>query len=251
MSEFKGKCAIVTGGGAGIGKAVALAFAKEGANVVITGRTKSRLDETAREIEAAGGKALALQADAASRDDAAKVVAEAAKMFGRIDYLINNAQTTGYSSPIGEIGEEEYRVTLDSGLGGTLYFMQETLPHLKDSKGAIVNFGSRQGVYGAESYGMYAATKEAIRGLSRVAAREMGPFGIRVNVVNPAAETDAASEFFEKHPGSREYFEGQASLRRMGTPEGDIAPVVLFLCSEAANYVSGQTINVEGGQVMF
>ena len=251
MSEFKGKCAIITGGGMGIGRAIALAFAQEGANVVITGRTLSRLEGVVREIEGLGSEGLAIQADVSSRDGAERTIAAAVEKFGRIDALINNAQITGIVGPIATMTEDDFRRSVDSGIGGTIWHMQAALPHLKETKGAIVNFGSRQGTYGAEEYGAYAAAKEGIRGITRVAAREFGPDGIRVNVVNPAAETDASTEFFDANPGMREFFENQASLRRMGDPATDIAPVILFLCSRAGAYMSGQTINLDGGQVMF
>jgi NAD(P)-dependent dehydrogenase (short-subunit alcohol dehydrogenase family) len=250
MSEFEGKCAIVTGGGAGLGLAIAHAFGKAGVNVVVSGRRLEKLEAAVREIEAAGGRAIAVQADATRREDAQRTIDAAVAAFGQVDFLVNNAQTTGLTSAIEDIDEHQWRTTLDSGLSGTLYHMQAALSHLKVSKGAIVNFGSRQGSHGAEHYGAYAATKEGIRGLSRVAAREFGPFGIRVNVVNPAAETEGARDYFAANPGSRAFFENQASLRRIGSPAGDIAPVVLFLCSEAGNYISGQTLNLDGGQVM-
>lgn len=250
LFDFTDKCAIVTGGGAGIGLAVAQAFAAAGAGVVISGRRKEKLDEAVAAIESAGGRAVGVQADVSQREDADRTIATAISNFGRVDYLINNAHSTDVAGPIENISEADLRRSLDSGLGGTLFHMQAALPHLKESKGAIVNFGSRQGTHGAENYGVYASAKEAIRGLSRVAAREFGPHGIRVNVVNPAAETDAASEYFAANPGAREYFEGQASLRRMGTPD-EIASAVLLLCSDAAGYISGQTLNVDGGQEMF
>jgi len=250
VSEFSGKCAIVTGGGSGLGLAIAVAFAKAGANVVVNGRRLERLEAAVRDIEAVSGKGVAVQADSTRREDALRTIEAAVKNYGRVDYLINNAQTTGLVAAIEDIDDHHWRSTIDSGLSGTLYHMQAALPHLKVSKGAIVNMGSRQGTHGAEHYGAYAATKEGIRGLSRVAAREFGPFGIRVNVINPAAETEGASDFFTTNPGSREFFENQASLRRIGSPESDIAPVALFLCSQAASYMSGQTLNVDGGQVM-
>lgn len=250
MGEFSGKVAIVTGGGAGLGKAIALAFARQGANVVVTGRTASRLEETVRGIEAAGARGLAVQVDVAKREDAVRTVDQAVAAFGRIDFLINNAQVTSFSGPMLDMSEQAYRDTIDSGIGGTLWHMQAAHPHLKEARGAIVNLGSRQGIYGAENYGAYAAAKEGIRGLSRVAAREFGPDGIRVNVINPAAETDGAAKFFAENPGTKEWFENQAALRYIGTPEGDIAPVVLFLCSDAARYLTGQTLCVEGGQTM-
>jgi len=250
MTDYRGKCAIVTGGGAGLGKAIALAFARAGANVVISGRRKEKLQETLCEIEAAGSRGIAVQADVSKRANAQVTIDAALNAFSRIDFLINNACATSVIGPIEAMTDELWQLSLNSGLGGTLFHMQAALPHLKESRGAIVNFGSRQGTHGAEGYSAYAATKEGIRGLSRVAAREFGPFGIRVNVVNPAAESDAASEYFKNHPGSREFYQNQAALRRFGKPD-DIAAIVLFLCSDEADYMTGQTLNVDGGQVMF
>lgn len=250
MFDFSGKCAIVTGGGAGIGLAVAQAFSEAGSDVIISGRKLKKLEEAVASITSKGGRAIAVQADVSRAEDARKTIDAAINAFGRIDFLINNAQTTDVAGPIESIDHTALHKSLDSGLGGTLFHMQAALPHLKESKGAIVNFGSRQGTYGAENYGAYAATKEAIRGLSRVAAREFGPHGIRVNVINPAAETDAAKAYFEANPGSREFFENQASLRRMGSAH-DIAKAVLMLCSDASSYITGQTVNVDGGQEMF
>lgn len=249
MGEFAGTCVIVTGGGAGIGLTMAKAFAEQGAHVVVTGRRREKLDQAVAAIEALGARGLAVQADVSRREDATRTIEAAFEAFGRIDFLINNAQNTTHAGPLAEVDEASWRAAIDSGAGGTLFHMQAALPHLAETKGAIVNFGSRQGTHGAENYGPYAAAKEAIRALSRVAAREFGPMGVRVNVINPAAETDAARAYFEANPGAREYFENEAALRRMGTPE-DIAQVALFLCSKAAGYVSGQTINVDGGQVM-
>ena len=250
MGEFSGKVAIVTGGGSGLGKAIALAFAREGANVVVSGRTQSKLEETVRLIEQAGSNGVAVQADVASRNDAIKTIEAAVSAFGRIDALINNAQVTGYMCPILEMSQEGYQETVDSGIGGTLWHMQAAHPHLKKTKGAIVNMGSRQGIYGAENQSTYAAAKEGIRGLSRVAAREFGPDGIRVNVVNPAAITDASEKYFEANPGIEEWYANQAALRYLGDPAEDIAPIVLFLCSRAGRYLTGQTLCAEGGQTM-
>lgn len=249
-ADFSGTCAVVTGGGSGIGLAIALAFAKAGAGVVISGRRAEVLAEAARRIEALGGKVVTVQADASKREDARRTIDAAVAAFGRVDFLINNAQTTGLIAPIEEIDEAGWRANLDSGLGGTLYHIQAALPHLKQSKGAIVNFGSRQGTWGAEGFGAYAATKEGIRGLTRTAARELGPHGIRVNVVCPAAETDASRDYLDSSPGLREFFANQASLRRLGDPDRDIAPVILFLCSEGGSYISGQTLHLDGGQEM-
>lgn len=248
--DFSGTCAVITGGGAGIGLSVALAFARAGGDVVISGRRAEVLADAARQIEAAGGRVVTVTADAGKREDAQKTIDAAIAAFGRLDFLINNAHSTGHNAPLGEIDDESWAMQVGSGLGGTLHHIQAAMPHLKASKGAIVNFGSRQGTYGAEGFGAYAAAKEGIRGLTRTAARELGPFGIRVNVICPAAESEASRSYLDANPGLREFFINQASLRRFGDSDRDIAPVVLFLCSDAAGYVTGQTIHVDGGQEM-
>lgn len=249
MTDYKGKCAIITGGGAGLGLAMSKLFASKGINVVISGRRKEKLDEAVKDIEAAGGTAIAVQADVARRADVERTINAAIENFGRIDYLINNAHATGGMAAIEDISDELLDQHINSGVRGTLYHIQLALPYLKESKGAIVNFGSRQGTYGAENFGAYGAAKEAIRALSRVAARELGQFGIRVNVINPGAESDATTEYFASSPGAREFFTNETALKRFGKPE-DVAPIVLMLCSDEVGYMTGQTLNVDGGQVM-
>jgi NAD(P)-dependent dehydrogenase (short-subunit alcohol dehydrogenase family) len=142
-------------------------------------------------------------------------------------------------------------MTLESGLLGTLYHMQAAFPQLKQQGGSIVNFGSRTGTAGEAGFGIYAATKEGIRGLSRVAAREWGPHNIRVNVICPAALSEAAKKYIAEHPEQEQYYVSMIPLRRLGDPLRDIAPIVVFLASDEARYVTGQTINAEGGMTMF
>ena len=152
--------------------------------------------------------------------------------------------------PLEQIDDDTIALTLESGLLGTIYFMQASFPYLKRQGGSIINLGSREGVFGGQGFGIYAATKEGIRGLSRVAAREWGKYGIRVNVINPAALTEAARAFFAAHPEQEQAYLSVIALGRLGDPQQDIGPLAVFLAGAEAGYVTGQTINADGGQMM-
>jgi NAD(P)-dependent dehydrogenase (short-subunit alcohol dehydrogenase family) len=245
------RIAIVTGGGQGLGLGIAIALANEGANLVLTGRTEAKLRAAETTLKAHGAQVLVVPGDTRRRADADKTVALAIEHFGRVDALVNNAQSSTPGVPLEAVTDENWCETLESGLYGTLYFMQAVLPHMKQQGiGRIVNFASRTGIEGTQGFAPYAAAKEGIRGLSRVAAREWGPFGITVNVVCPAALTPAADAYLEANPTERTRYLAEISLGRFGDPEKDIGRVVAFLCSESAGYVTGQTINVDGGQTM-
>jgi NAD(P)-dependent dehydrogenase (short-subunit alcohol dehydrogenase family) len=249
MSRLAGKVAIVTGASQGIGLAIARAYVREGAAVVLSARRGEVLEEETRKLEEAGGKVLAITADVALREDANRTIAAAVERFGRIDILVNNAQTTRQAG-VENITDEAIALTFGSGLFGTLFHMQAAFPHLKERGGSIVNFGTRQGIYGEPGDGIYGANKEGVRALSRSAAREWGQFGIRVNVINPAGLSPAAARFFEENPERGQKYMEDISLRRFGDLDTDIAPVAVFLASEDSRYVTGQTINADGGQIM-
>jgi NAD(P)-dependent dehydrogenase (short-subunit alcohol dehydrogenase family) len=249
MRRLEGKVAVITGCSQGIGLAIAKAFAAEGAALVISARRGDVLEQNAREIETGGTRVIAVEADVAKREDAKRTIAAAADEFGRIDVLVNNAQATRQAL-VEDITDEAIELTLGSGLLGTLYHMQAAFPLLKERGGAVINFGTRQGIYGEPGDGIYGAGKEGIRALSRSAAREWGQFGIRVNVVNPAALSPSAAKFFEENPvRAQQYFDAIA-LRRFGDPAEDIAPICVFLASEEGRYLTGQTLNADGGQIM-
>ena len=250
MKSLNGKVAIVTGGGQGLGLGISAALAAEGARIVITGRDENKLGKAAALIRAQGVEVLTVPGDVRQRAAAQATVAAAMGKFGRIDILVNNAQSSKPFVPLEAIDDETIALTLESGLLGTLYFMQAVFPHMQRNGGSIINLGSREGCFGGIGFGIYAATKEGIRGLSRVAAREWGKHGIRVNVINPAALTEAAQAFFAAHPEEIKTYESVIALRRFGDPEKDIGAVAVFLAGEASRYVTGQTINVDGGQIM-
>jgi NAD(P)-dependent dehydrogenase (short-subunit alcohol dehydrogenase family) len=250
MKHLEGKIAIVTGAGQGVGLGIAQALASAGARLVITGRDEAKLRRAAAAIAADPAEVLTVAGDARRRASAEAAVAAAVARFGRVDIVVNNAQSSKPFVPLEQIDDETVALTLESGLLGTLYFMQAAFPHMKERGGSIINLGSREGVFGGVGFGIYAATKEGIRGLSRVAAREWGKYGIRVNVVNPAALTDAAQSFFAAHPEAEQYYRSQIALGRLGEPRRDIGSVAVFLAGDDSAYVTGQTINVDGGQVM-
>ena len=204
----------------------------------------------AAELTSRGAKVLTVPGDVRKRVSANSTVEAAVREFGKIDILVNNAQSSVPGTPLELIDDATISMTIESGLLGTLYHMQAAFPHMKERGGSIINFGSREGVYGGVGFGIYAATKEAIRGLSRTAAREWGKYKIRVNVVCPAALSPAAVKFLAEHPKDAEMYKSQIALGYFGDPFEDIGPVVLFLGTEDSRYVTGQTINTDGGQQM-
>ena len=250
MKRLAGKVAIITGAGQGVGLGIAQAYADRGASLVISGRDANKLQGAAAELRSRGAKVLTVPGDVRKRASATATVEAAIREFGKIDILVNNAQSSVPGTPLELIDDATISMTIESGLLGTLYHMQAAFPYLKDRGGSIINFGSREGVYGGVGFGIYAATKEAIRGLSRTAAREWGKHKIRVNVVCPAALSPAAVKFLAEHPKEAEKNKSQIAHGYFGDPFEDIAPDVVFLGSEDSRYVTGQTINTDGGQQM-
>ncbi|MCP1572954.1 MULTISPECIES: SDR family NAD(P)-dependent oxidoreductase [Herbaspirillum] len=251
MGILQGKVAIITGGGQGLGLGIAHALAAEGAQLVLTGRTTSTLDSAAAALARHGVEVVTASGDARLRADADAVVAQAIARLGRVDILVNNAQSSAPGVALEMIDDPTWEQTLESGLYGSFYFMQAVFPHMRrQGEGRIVNFGSLTGIEGTRGFGAYAAAKEGIRGLSRVAAREWGRYGINVNVICPAAMTEASAQYFAAYPAEKERYLSTIALGRMGEPEQDIGRAVVFLSGPDSRYMTGQTINVDGGQGM-
>ena len=192
MGIFDGKTAIITGGGKAksIGYGIATAYAKEGANIVITGRNEQKLLDAKEELERLYNvKVLPVQADVSPAEDSfdrvKEVVQKTIEAFGRIDVLINNAQASASGVPLAEHTKEQFDLGIYSGLYATFYYMQACYPYLKETQGSVINFASGAGLFGNAGQASYAAAKEAIRGLSRVAATEWGKDNINVNIVCP------------------------------------------------------------------
>ena len=248
MKRLEGKVAVITGGGKGIGFGLASAFAREGADLVITGRNEGRLVEAKENLEKEYGvNVLPIAADGADEEAIKRVVSAAIERFGRIDTLINNAQVSKSGLPLVEHTREDLDLAINSGLYAAFFYMKECYPYLKESKGSVINFASGAGLFGKLGQSSYAAAKEGIRGMSRVAAAEWGPDGIRVNVVCPLAMTESLQEWRENYPDLFQKTIQGIPLGRFADPVEDVGRVCVFLASDDASYVTGETITLQGG----
>ena len=233
--DMKGKVTIVTGGGKGIGFGIATAFAKAKSNIVITGRTESTLISAKEKLEKYGVEVLPITADGGYEEQVKEAVDKIIEKFGRIDVLINNAQASNFD------------LAIKSGIYAVFNFMKFTYPYLKETKGSVINFASGAGLFGRDGQSSYAAAKEGIRGLSRVAATEWGKDGININVVCPLVMTKQLEQWKAEYPELFEKTIQGIPLQRFGDAEKDIGGTCLFLASDAASYISGETITLQGG----
>lgn len=248
MKRLEENVTIITGGGKGIGYGLAQAFAEAGSNLVITGRTLSRLESARQRLEAEYGvKVLPIVADGADESAIKDVVAQTIDTFGKINTLVNNAQVSKSGLPLIEHTKEDLDLSIHSGLYAAFFYMRECHPYLKESKGSVINFASGAGLFGKLGQSSYAAAKEGIRGLSRVAAAEWGPDGIRVNVICPLAMTESLMEWKENYPDLFAKTIQGIPLGRFADPKDDIGRVAVFLASEDAHYITGETITLQGG----
>lgn len=226
MGIFEGKVAIITGGGKAksIGYGVATAYAKEGANLVITGRNVQKLIDGKEELERLYGiKVLAMQCEGGDEEAVKATVKKTIETFGRIDVLINNAQASKSGVLLENHTKEDFDLAIYSGLYATFFFMRECFPYLKETKGAVINFASGAGLFGRVAQSSYAAAKEGIRGLSRVAATEWAPYGVNVNIVCPLAMTSELEHFKANYPDAYNATLKGVPMGRFGDPEKDIA----------------------------
>ena len=261
MGLFTGKTVIVTGGGkatlkdgsaGSIGYGIDIAFAKEGANLVITGRNVAKLEAAKESLEADYGvKVLPVQADvSAGQDNEAvvqNVIDKAIEEFGRIDAVVNNAQASASGVTIADHTMDQFNLAIYSGLYATYLYMQKAYPHLKETKGSVVNFASGAGLFGNYGQCSYAAAKEGIRGLTRVAANEWGKDGINVNIVCPLAWTAALENFQDAYPEAFKANVHMPPAGHYGDVEKEIGRVVVQLCGPDFKYMNGETVTLEGG----
>ena len=261
MSFLKGKTLLLTGGGravladgtpGSIGYGIATAYAKEGANIVITGRNMQKLLDAKEELERLYGiKVLPVQADISAGSDnaaiAADVVAKAVAEFGGIDVLINNAQASASGVTLADHTTEQFDLAMYSGLYATFYYMKACYPYLKETQGAIINFASGAGLFGNYGQCSYAAAKEAIRGLSRVAATEWAKDGINTNVVCPLAWTAQLEQFQMAYPDAFKANVKMPPAGHYGDSELEIGRVCVQLASPDFKYMNGETLTLEGG----
>lgn len=261
MGFLKGKTAVITGAGravlsdgrcGSIGYGIATAYAKEGANLVITGRNVKKLEDAAEELEKLYGiKVLVMQADISAGADNEAVVKEVVRKtvetFGGIDVLINNAQASASGVTIADHTTEQFNLALYSGLYATFYYMKACYPYLAKSKGSVINFASGAGLFGNYGQCAYAAAKEGIRGLTRVAATEWSRDGINVNVVCPLAWTAQLEQFKNQFPEAFEKNVSTPPMGHFGDSELEIGRVCVQLASPDFKYMTGETITLEGG----
>lgn len=247
--SFAGKVAFVTGAANGIGRAAALAFAREGATMMVADVSEQGNQETARMIEEAGGRALAVRCDVSRAEDVKAALDHTVETFGRLDFAFNNA---GVEQPImatAELTEKEWDRIVDINLRGVFLCMRHEIPlMLKQGSGVIVNASSGAGVKGFAGQAAYCAAKHGIVGLSKAAALDYAKSNIRINAVCPGIiETPMMDRFSGGTPEGRERVIAQEPVGRMGKPE-EIAAAVVWLCSDAAAFVIGHAMVIDGGQ---
>lgn len=247
MQPLQGKTAIVTGAGQGVGEGCAIALADEGAAVVCTGRTVSKVERTVATIEARGGSALAVRCDVTSADDIQASIDRTLEHFGGVDILVNNA----VDPPVGrlmDLGEDAVERGWRSGPMAALRYMRACYPHLKGG-GVIVNMGTGSALLpNLSGMGAYGMCKEAMRTLTRAAACEWGADGIRVNAVLPLALSPSMQEYLEHIPPGRHNPVDTVPLGRIGDTLEDIGRAVAMLCRPEMGYVTGTTLALDGGQ---
>ena len=248
MKEFEDKVALITGGGSGIGRATALAFAREGAQVVIGNRNVQRGEETVSMIRAAGGKASFQRTDVLVAADIEALVDHAISEYGGLDLAFNNAGIEGEVGPLVEQTEANYDAVMDINVKGVWLSMKYEIPRmLKRGGGAIVNCSSVAGLLGFPGFGIYVASKHAVIGLTKTAALEYSAQGIRINAVNPAViDTEMVDRFTEAIGSSKEELVPLHPIGRIGRVE-EVANAVLWLCSDKASFVTGHSLVVDGG----
>jgi NAD(P)-dependent dehydrogenase (short-subunit alcohol dehydrogenase family) len=239
---------LITGALTGIGRATALAFAREGARVVVSGRREEVGQALASELRTAGAEAEFVGADVRHEDDVRNLVDKTVARFGRLDVAVNNAGTEGTPGPVVEQSGESYASTFDTNVLGTLLSMKHELRvMLAQGSGSIVNLSSTMGQRGAPNASLYVASKHAVEGLTKSAALEAAASGVRVNAVAPGP---VETEMLNRFTGSAERKAGLLAgvpLKRAGTPE-EIADAIVFLGSDKATFITGQIINVNGGR---
>ena len=248
MKEFEDKVALITGGGSGIGRATALAFAREGAQVVIGNRNVQRGEETVSMIRASGGTASFRRTDVLVAADIEALVNHAISTYGGLDLAFNNAGIEGDVRPLVEQTEANYDAVMDVNVKGVWLSMKYEIPQmLKRGGGAIVNCSSVAGLVGFPGFGIYVASKHAVIGLTKTAALEYSAQGIRINAVNPAViDTEMVDRFTEAIGSSKEDLVPLHPIGRIGRVE-EVADTVLWLCSGRASFVTGHSLIVDGG----
>jgi NAD(P)-dependent dehydrogenase (short-subunit alcohol dehydrogenase family) len=243
---LEGKVAAVTGAGRGVARGVAIELAKAGADIAVVDIDADNAHKVAGEITELSRRSIAIACDVSRRDQADAAVARTVSELGGLNILVNMAHylAPGFDKPLIEITDKDFENQLGAGLMGTYYFMQAAFPHLKGG-GKIINTGSAAGIQGYARMGAYAASKEGIRGLSRVAAREWGVEGINVNIVCPSMLTTPGMHNRAERGMTTDF--STRPIPRPGRQE-DTGRAVVFLASEMSDYITGETFMVDGGR---
>jgi NAD(P)-dependent dehydrogenase (short-subunit alcohol dehydrogenase family) len=242
-----GKVALITGGSSGIGRATALAFASEGAKVLVADVAVEGGEETVRLIEAAGGVAVFVRADVSNANEVEALVSETVGRFGRLDAAVNNAGTEGVVASTVELAEADWDRVIATNLKGVWLCMKYEIPRMVEhGAGTIVNTSSVYGIVAGRGVAAYVASKHGVAGLTKAAALEYAPHGIRINAICPGA---VRTPMLMRHIPDAEAEDRWKALQpvgRMGTPQ-EVAAAVVWLCSDAASFVTGHTLAVDGG----
>jgi NAD(P)-dependent dehydrogenase (short-subunit alcohol dehydrogenase family) len=249
-TTFENKVVLITGGTSGIGRATAVAFAKEGAKVIVSGRRETEGSETVAQIIKAGGKGLFLKSDVSDETQVKQLVDAVVDQFGRLDIAFNNAGFEGNLAPVTEQTVENYDKVFGINVKGVFLSMKyEIAAMLKTGGGSIVNTSSIAGSVGFPNANIYVASKHAVNGLTKTAALEVAKQGIRINTVSPAAiQTDMLDRFIgdEAAEQKKAYFAGMHPIGRLGHVD-EIASAVLYLSSPGASFITGQDFLIDGG----
>ncbi len=244
-----GRTAIVTGGGQGVGEGIARALAAAGANVVIAARRVETGEPAAQAIRDRGHNAICIECDVASRADIERTIAETVAEYGSLDIVVHNAVSgVGPVAAVQDGSDEVWQGLLQTALRASFNLAQVALPHLRERDGStLILLTSPAGVEGSADRATYGAVKAGQRGFAKSLAREWGPLGVRVNCIGPVAMTPAMARAYEANPQLEERINARTPLGRIGDPEADIGAVAVFLASDMARYVTGQTLIVDGG----
>lgn len=245
--RLAGKAAIITGSGAGIGKALAIGFLREGAGVALVDMSEERLKATVEELSSLGGKVIAIRADISVMNDINQIVEKTLAAFGKIDILVNNAAMQTPAGPIWERREDIFDQVMRVNLKGLYFVSQAVIKTMMERKyGKIISIASSQGRIGIPFNSDYAATKGAVISLTRTLAVELGAFGINVNAISPGLTPTEGMKSVGLPPEVQEAVVTMTPLKRLGKPE-DYVGAAVFLASDESSFMTGQTISVDGG----